>query len=111
MGWVSSKDYSATWGTMRGVTIIRSGESAQFVVDGNISRKQEPKPEPVISEPVVSEPVVSEPKEESAPKKVADESEPAAKRVAKKTTPKKKTEPKTEKVEAPVEDAVEDVKE
>ena len=99
MGWVSSKDYSATWGTMRGVTIIRSGESAQFVVDGNVTRKQEPKPEPVVSEP----------KEESAPKKVAEESVPAAKRVAKKTTPKKNTEPNTEKVEAPVEDAVEDV--
>ena len=44
---------------------------------------------------------VSEPKEESAPKKVAEESAPAAKRVAKKTTPKKNTEPNTEKVEAP----------
>ena len=106
MGWVSSKDYSATWGTMHGVTIIRSGESAQFVVDGNFTRKQEPKPDPVVSESVVYEP-----KEESAPKKVADESAPAAKRVAKKTTPKEKTDPNTEKVEAPVEDAVEDVKE
>ena len=102
MGWVSSKDYSATWGTMHGVTITsRSSDAAQFVVDGSTTRKQEPK----------SEPVVSEPKEESAPKKVSDESAPAAKRVAKKTTPKKKTEPKTEKVEAPVEDTVEDVKE
>lgn len=107
MGWVSSKDYSATWGTMHGVTITsRSADAAQFVVDGSTTRKQEPKPEPVVSEPVVSEP-----KEESAPKKVSDESAPAAKRVAKKTTPKKKTEPKTEEVEAPVEDTVEDVKE
>ena len=101
MGWVSSKDYSATWGTMHGVTVTRSAEAAQFVVDGSTTRKQETEPEPVVSEP----------KEESAPKKVADEAAPAAKRVAKKTTPKKKTEPKTEKVEAPVEDTVEDVKE
>ena len=75
MGWVSSKDYSATWATMHGVTITSRGtDAAQFVVEAPTTKE-------------AAEPVA---------KKVETSEAPAVKRVAKNTTPKKKTEPKPE---------------
>jgi hypothetical protein len=74
MGWVSCKDYSATWATMHGQTITSRGtaDAAQFVVEAPTT------------------------KEAAAPvaKEVETSDAPAVKRVAKKTTPKAK--PKTE---------------
>ena len=75
MGWVSSKDYSATWGKLYGPTVYRQQtDAAQFVVEAPTT------------------------KEAAAPvaKEVETSDAPAVKRVAKKTTPKKKTEPKAE---------------
>jgi len=73
MGWVSCKDYSATWATMHGQTITsRTADAAQFVVEAPTTKE-------------AAEPVA---------KKVETSEAPAVKRVAKKTTPKKKTEPK-----------------
>ena len=76
MGWVSCKDYSATWATMHGQTITSRGtaDAAQFVVEAPTTKE-------------AAEPVA---------KKVETSEAPAVKRVAKKTTPKKKTEPKPE---------------
>jgi len=86
MGWVSCKDYSATWATMHGQTITNRGtaDAAQFVVEAPTT------------------------KEAAAPvaKEVETSDAPAVKRVAKKTTPKKKTEPKTESKPKDVEKSV-----